>query len=68
MSAGLQANATSIPDAHPSLAFFWQYADFDRAGLSNFMEYDGPASDIITGFGQVAHTYYNLAGARLRRL
>lgn len=48
----------------PSLAFISQYADFDRAGLSNFMEYDGPASDIITGFGQVAHTYYNLAGAR----
>ena len=39
-----------------------QYTDFDRLGLSNFMLHDGPASDIITGFGQVAKTYYNLAG------
>ena len=39
-----------------------QYTDFDRLGLSNFMLHDGPASDIIKGFGQVATTYYNLAG------
>lgn len=39
-----------------------QYTDFDRSGLASFMDYDGPAADIVKGFGQVAHTYYNLAG------
>jgi hypothetical protein len=39
-----------------------QYADFDRQGLASFLTHDGPASDIIKGFGPVAHTYYNLAG------
>ncbi|CAJ1928809.1 unnamed protein product [Cylindrotheca closterium] len=39
-----------------------QYTDFDRHGLADFMEYDGPAAHIVKGFGQVAHTYYNLAG------
>ncbi|EJK67681.1 hypothetical protein THAOC_11255 [Thalassiosira oceanica] len=42
-----------------------QYTDFDRLGLSNFMHHDGPASDIVKGFGQVATTYYNLAGDRV---
>lgn len=39
-----------------------QYTDFDRDGLADFMNNDYPASEIIKGFGQVAHTYYNLAG------
>jgi len=39
-----------------------QYTDFDREGLAEFLTHDGPASDIIKGFGQVATTYYNLAG------
>lgn len=39
-----------------------QYTDFNREGLAEFLTHDSPASDIITGFGQVAHTYYNLAG------
>jgi len=39
-----------------------QYTDFDRDGLADFMKNSHPASTIIKGFGQVAHTYYNLAG------
>lgn len=39
-----------------------QYADYDRELLSNFMTHSGPASDMVKGFGQVAKTYYNLAG------
>ena len=39
-----------------------QYVDLDRESLSEFMTHSGPASDMITGFGQVAHTYYNLNG------
>lgn len=39
-----------------------QYTDFNREGLTDFLTHDNPASDIITGFGQVSHTYYNLAG------
>jgi len=39
-----------------------QYVDLDRESLSTFMTHSGPASDMIKGFGQVADTYYNLAG------
>lgn len=39
-----------------------QYADFDRELFAEFMTHGGPASDMIKGFGQVAKTYYNLAG------
>jgi len=39
-----------------------QYTDFDREGLSMFLTHDGPASEIIKGFGQVATKYYNLNG------
>jgi len=39
-----------------------QFTDFDREGLSEFLTHSGPASEIIKGFGQVARTYYNLAG------
>ena len=44
-----------------------QYTDFDRQGLSEFLTHDGPASDIIKGFGQVARTYYNLAGELIQK-
>ena len=49
-------NAASFTGSHV------QYTDFDREGLALFMTHSGPASDIITGFGQVSTTYYNLAG------
>eukprot|EP00934_Nitzschia_sp_Nitz4_P001248 Nitzschia sp. Nitz4//scaffold17_size182527//93321//96006//NITZ4_001857-RA/size182527-snap-gene-0.297-mRNA-1//-1//CDS//3329539349//1248//frame0 len=36
--------------------------DFDRAGLADFLTHDGPASEILMGFGEASTTYYNLAG------
>ena len=39
-----------------------QYTDFDREGLANFMSHKGSSETIIKGFGQMSHTYYNLAG------
>jgi len=38
------------------------FIDYDRTMMSGFMDYSGPASDMVKGFGQVASTYYNLAG------
>ncbi len=43
-----------------------QYTDFDRDGLREFLTHNEPASGIIKGFGQVAHTYYNLAGELIK--
>lgn len=56
LPVGPRTNGATFTGSHV------QYADFDRHGLSEFMTHDGPAADIVKGFGQVAHTYYNLAG------
>ena len=39
-----------------------QYVDYDRHLLSNFMTHDGPASDMVKGFGEAIETAYNLKG------
>jgi len=38
------------------------YLDFDRYEMAHFMTHDRPASEMLKAFGQVAETYYNLAG------
>ena len=37
-----------------------QYADYDRALMAKFMENDDPASEMVTGFGEIIRYSYNL--------
>lgn len=39
-----------------------QYVDYDRMGLSTFMDYENPASDFVVGSGEVIKYAYNLKG------
>lgn len=42
-----------------------QYADYDRELLSQFMNHDGAASDMVTGFGELIEHMYNLKGEKV---
>ncbi|KAL7538869.1 hypothetical protein ACHAXR_008838 [Thalassiosira sp. AJA248-18] len=39
-----------------------QYVDYDRKMFSTFMENDSPASDMVTGMGEMIETMINLKG------
>ena len=39
-----------------------QYVDYDREMFSTFMEHDSPASDMVTGMGEMIEKMYNLKG------
>ena len=39
-----------------------QYVDYIREAFSTFMESDSPASNMVTGMGQMVETVYNLKG------
>lgn len=39
-----------------------QYIDYDRATMEGFMSYEGPASDMVVGVGNMVEHAYNLKG------
>eukprot|EP00536_Pseudo-nitzschia_multiseries_P001605 jgi/Psemu1/322147/estExt_fgenesh1_pg.C_210001 len=42
-----------------------QYIDYDRAMMDKFMSYEGPASDMVVGVGNMIEYAYNLKGEAL---
>lgn len=39
-----------------------QYVDYDRSMMADFMSYDGPASDMVVGVGNMIKDAFNLKG------
>ena len=42
-----------------------QYVDYERDLMANFMNHDGPASDMVVGVGNMIKEAYNLKGERI---
>ena len=42
-----------------------QYVDYDRDLMADFMNHDGPASDMVVGVGNMIKEAYNLKGERI---
>jgi NADH/NAD ratio-sensing transcriptional regulator Rex len=50
----------------PDFIVPFQYIDFDRDMMSEFLDNDEPSSSMIVGVGKLGQTMYNLKGELVR--